>query len=145
MKPNISKIFQRNFQFLNKVSCPPNLHSISLLSDCHVQNKQLLEQMFQNSAEIICSDGGANHYFDFCVRNPLAVRPKVIIGDMGTILPKSQKYFDDNATEIIANSDPDSNNFEKAIQYIVANNLKDESKGIRLFCNNDFSRLDHFL
>ena len=101
--------------------------------------------MFQNSTDIICSDGGANYYFDFCVRNPLAIRPKVIIGDMGTILPESQKYFDDNATEIIIDSDPHFNNFEKAIKYIVANNFKDGSQRIRLFCNNDFSHLDHFL
>ena len=145
MIPNIPKNFKRSFQFLSKVSSPSPLHTVSLLGESFVENKPLLERMLRSSSEIICADGGANHYYDFCLRNPVATPPKVILGDMDAILPKSSDFFTGKHTEILKDENQEFNDFEKAIRFIIANNLKNNPEGIRLLCNNDFGRMDHFM
>lgn len=145
MSSKISQIFQRSFQFLNVICPVSNQPTIFLITNVALQNNSILKQIIENSSDLICADGGANHLFNLLLQNPQIKFPKTIIGDLDSISEIANDFFKSKNTEIILDDNQNENDFQKALALIDERYLKKNEQGIRLICTNDFSRFDHFL
>ena len=145
MPLKISKIFQRSFQFVNEFYPVSNQPTIFLITNVALQNNSILKQIITNSSDVICADGGANHFFNLILQNPQIKFPKIIIGDLDSISEIARDFFKSKNTEIILDDNQSENDFHKALALIDERYLKTNEQGIRLICTNDFSRFDHFL
>lgn len=66
-----------------------------------------------DDATIICADHGAEHARQF------GITPNTIIGDLDSVSNETLTYFRDKGVEIILNPDQETNDFEKALQYLA--------------------------
>jgi thiamine pyrophosphokinase len=80
---------------------------------------------------IVAADGGANHLYD------LKIIPDLIIGDMDSITPETEKFFL-GKTKIEKLDRQDDTDIEKAVKYLISENYSD---AILVSC--DGFRLDH--
>jgi len=68
---------------------------------------------------IVCADSGAEH------ARRLGLDLKAIIGDMDSISEETLGYYEDRGTKIIRISEQETNDFEKALQYLLEQNIQD--------------------
>jgi thiamine pyrophosphokinase len=80
---------------------------------------------------IVAADGGANHLYD------LGILPDLIIGDMDSITPEAEIFFQ-GKTQFEKLERQDDTDIEKAVKYLISENYSD---AILVSC--DGFRLDH--
>jgi thiamine pyrophosphokinase len=76
-----------------------------------------LAQLARNTDLVLCTDGSAR---EAVLR---AVVPHVIIGDMDSLTQTEQEKMVSLGAEIITEADQDSNDFEKALRYLLARKI----------------------
>ena len=115
------------------------------MANITLNNELIFNQIVASGSEIICADGGANNYHDFCLKNQTAKKPLAIIGDFDSITPSTLDYFKLQNTPIIKDDDQNHNDFEKAFILILKDIQDSKLDRTRVVCTNGFSRFDHFL
>lgn len=88
-----------------------------ILLDGEEPSKMILEQFVKNAFFIIATDGAAVYAHAHTI--PL----DVIIGDMDSLSKDMRKEFEAKGTRIIEEPDQQSNDFEKALRFIVSASL----------------------
>lgn len=87
--------------------------SVLLLLDGEVPSESLLRSVAANTSFIIATDGAATTARKF------SIALDVIIGDMDSLDNKTYDYFSKTNTRILANPDQYSNDFEKALRFLI--------------------------
>ncbi len=87
---------------------------VLLLLDGEVPRESLLRKVATNASFIIATDGAAQ------IARTFSIDLDVIIGDMDSLDVRSLEFFLETKTIIISNPDQYSNDFEKALRYLIA-------------------------
>lgn len=90
---------------------------ILLLLDGEEPSKAFLEHFLINATVVVATDGAATYAHDYDI--PL----DVIIGDMDSLPIGLKKIFEAKKTRIIEESEQNSNDFEKALRFILSDSL----------------------
>ncbi len=90
---------------------------ILILLDGEEPSKMILEQFAKNASFIIAADGAAAYAHRHTI--PL----DVIIGDMDSLHKDLRKEFEAKGTRIIEEAEQQSNDFEKALRFILSESL----------------------
>ncbi|KAL2038004.1 hypothetical protein N7G274_009224 [Stereocaulon virgatum] len=83
-------------------------------------NKPLFCQCY-DEAIIVAADGGANRVYDLFQQEKTEIPkyiPNVICGDLDSIRPEVQEYYEAKGVEIIKDPDQDSTDMTKCLRYI---------------------------
>ncbi len=87
--------------------------SVLLLLDGEVPGESLLRSIAANASFIIATDGAAQ------TARKYSTSLDVIIGDMDSLDNETHDYFSKKNTEILPNPDQYSNDFEKALRFLI--------------------------
>ena len=87
---------------------------VLLLLDGEEPSKQILEQFVKDASCIIAADGAAVY------AHANNISPDIIIGDMDSLSKEIRNEFEAAGTRIIEEPEQQSNDFEKALRYILS-------------------------
>jgi len=93
---------------------------ILLLLDGEEPSAAIVEKFAKKATKIIATDGAARYAHRHNI--PL----DVIIGDMDSISKETRAFYEKKETQIISEGDQQTNDFEKALKYILAESLVKE-------------------
>ncbi|CAD8162986.1 unnamed protein product [Paramecium octaurelia] len=77
-------------------------------------NHKVFDFYYNQNVFLICADGGANRLYEY----KKEIIPKCIIGDLDSLKPEIQQYYQSHNCSIIKVDDQDTSDFEKAISYL---------------------------
>lgn len=78
-------------------------------------SQKLIAPFLKTKPFILCADGGANN------ARPFGITPHLIIGDLDSITQKTRLFF--STVPIIHNPDQNNTDLEKALNYLLSNNI----------------------
>ena len=87
--------------------------SAVLILGGELQDESLTRELASQSNLFVCADSGAEH------ARKLGLTPHAIVGDLDSITSETLNYFENEHCEILRVSDQESNDFEKALAYIL--------------------------
>ena len=90
---------------------------ILLLLDGEEPSKEILDQFVKNASMVIATDGAAGYAHTHSI--PL----HSIIGDMDSLNKSVKKEYEKAGTRMIEESEQETNDFEKALRYILSESL----------------------
>src|SRR5438445_8562526 len=90
---------------------------ILLLLDGEEPSKTFVQKFAEHSARIIATDGAAKYAHAY------EIHPDIIIGDMDSITKEIRKFYEDKGARIIEDSGQETNDFEKALKFILDESL----------------------
>jgi thiamine pyrophosphokinase len=93
---------------------------ILLLLDGEEPSQVFLEKLAKKAGKIIAADGAARYARSYDI--PL----DIIIGDMDSMTSELRAFYEKQGTRFIAEPEQQSNDFEKALKYILAESLGNE-------------------
>ncbi len=93
--------------------------SVLLLLDGEVPQQSVLRKAVAHSQYIIATDGAA------LIAKQYSIALDAIVGDMDSLDDVSSKFFRDAGIKIVKDADQYSNDFEKALQFLIDNNKTD--------------------
>ena len=124
--PTNSMKVHKNTFFLPGIEFSEKCSLVILNSDDVVNSKKLIEQIWNNCDYRICADGGANRLYDMFKDDPIYL-PDRIKGDLDSVRDDTYDYYKSNGILITKDEDQDSNDLDKCIVEIVANNKNKKS------------------
>ncbi|CAD8088566.1 unnamed protein product [Paramecium primaurelia] len=77
-------------------------------------NQKVFDFYYNPNVFLICADGGANRLYEY----KKEIIPKCIIGDLDSLKPEIQDYYQQQNCSIVKIDDQDTSDFEKALSYI---------------------------
>ncbi len=80
---------------------------------------KIIKKYIHKNTLIIAADGGANKI------KKLKIVPKIIIGDLDSLSASNKKFYESKKIKIIVKSDQNTTDFEKSLNYLIANKVKD--------------------
>ena len=78
-------------------------------------SSEWLQNLLRRAETIVCCDGAARKLLDF------GIEPQYIVGDLDSLSAKFKQQF---ASNIIQNSDQETNDLTKAVEFCISNNWK---------------------
>ena len=94
-----------------------NDNNILLLLDGEEPSKPFVQKFAEKSVLVIATDGAARY------ANAYGIEPHIIIGDMDSITKDLRDNFEEQKVKIIEDPDQQTNDFEKALRYILDESL----------------------
>ncbi|CAG8949221.1 hypothetical protein HYFRA_00004845 [Hymenoscyphus fraxineus] len=95
-------------------------YSLIVLNQPMELSASVYSKLWENCTCKVAADGGANRIHDMNVQNQDLLDVDFIIGDLDSLLPSVQKYWEDKGARIIHNPDQYSTDFTKAVKAIWA-------------------------
>jgi thiamine pyrophosphokinase len=108
---------------------------VLLLLDGEEPSKEFIAQFLKGAVSVIATDGAAKYALAHSI--PL----DIIIGDMDSLSKELRKIYEAKGTRIIEEADQHSNDFEKALRFILSESL---SKNV-IVLGIHGKRTDHLL
>jgi thiamine pyrophosphokinase len=93
---------------------------ILLLLDGEEPSKEFVQKFAEGNSLVIATDGAAKYAHVY------EIHPDIIIGDMDSITKDLRQFYTERGTRIIEDPDQQTNDFEKALKYILAEALSKE-------------------
>nr|CCA24794.1 thiamin pyrophosphokinase putative [Albugo laibachii Nc14] len=126
--PRIAVILLNNKDFGWKI--PRNVSA-----QLHQSSREIFCHMWSNAQVTICADGGANCLYDRAVRVEAESTfiPKYIKGDLDSLRPDVQSYYEQQGTEIIQDLDQDSNDLDKCLNLLYEKQQTKSAKRYAVF------------
>ena len=90
---------------------------VLLLLDGEEPSKVLIDRFAKNAVRVIATDGAAKYALTHNI--PL----DIIIGDMDSLSNELRKIYEEKGTRIIEEAEQHSNDFEKALRFILSESL----------------------
>lgn len=141
-----------------------NIALVILNQQITKQNEMHLKRLWKNASVKLCVDGGANQLYNWAFDNNCLqdFKPDYICGDLDSVEPKVQGYFQNKGTKCVRLADQDMTDFTKTLRFLVNcvssrnldQSLIDEIKNgpieycqvDKIYCFCEFTgRLDHAL
>jgi thiamine pyrophosphokinase len=123
--------------FINNL--PDRLRSAVIFLGGELQNEALARKLSLSSDIVVCADSGAEHAIK------LGLTPQAIVGDLDSVTSDTIKYFESQNCEIIRIADQESNDFEKAFEYLLKKSEIGERLGTVFVFGMTGGRTDHTL
>ncbi|KAK2758363.1 hypothetical protein FQN54_004212 [Arachnomyces sp. PD_36] len=112
-------------QFFRSDYSPLNPFAILILNQ--PINGSALSILRRHACFVVCADGGANRFYDLMKKNggkESIDLPNAIVGDLDSIKPAVKQHYQNCGVPVIHNSDQESTDFTKCVEYLRANASK---------------------